>query len=366
MLEHWDFPTGGALVDNFCGAGTTLLVGWERGLTSAGFDVSPLAVTATAAKTGQYDKSELEQGLRLVLSAPPGPAPAVPDRLARAFTPEELRQLFGLLRPVRSLPPRLRRFFLVALLSTVRGFSRAVPDGGWFRWKQWPDRSSRVREAFEDTAGVMIGDVGMGGFPRSTSVSVRRADARSLPLGSASVDGVVSSPPYANRHDYSRVFHIELLLLGMTEGQVTDLRHGTVRSHVEARPPVGFSRRLRGYHPPGMLAEALGMLPARLDGRVRRFLRGYFEDLYLTLAEVRRVLRTGGQAAYVIGNVQHAGVMIRADEIAAEVGQQAGLRFEGCWVVRTRGNAAQQMGRYGRRPSRESVVFFSKPDKAGV
>jgi hypothetical protein len=51
-------------------------------------------------------------------------------------------------------------------------------------------------------------------------------------------------------------------------------------------------------------------------------------------------------------------VPITVDELTAEVGEQAGLKCEKLLVARYRGNSAQQMGKHGRNPSRESVVVF--------
>ena len=218
-----------------------------------------------------------------------------------------------------------------------------------------------MRDAFENAVSRMMVDVQLLNWSDEAPVaSVRRADARKLPIESSCIDGLITSPPYANRHDYSRVFHIELLLLGAAESDVTNLRHRSVRSHVEAKPPRGFTHQLDMYQPPALLKEALEALPTSTDDRVRRMLLGYFEDLYLSLLEVARVLRPGGRAAYVVGNVRHAGVMVPVDEMTAELARQAGLEFEASWVMRERGNAAQQMGRYGRQPSRESVVLLAK------
>jgi hypothetical protein len=82
------------------------------------------------------------------------------------------------------------------------------------------------------------------------------------------------------------------------------------------------------------------------------------------LAEVARVLRPGGRAAIVIGNVQYCGVAFPVDEITVGIGQQIGLTAERLVVARYRGNSAQQMGLYGRNPARESVVIFRKPHSA--
>lgn len=100
------------------------------------------------------------------------------------------------------------------------------------------------------------------------------------------------------------------------------------------------------------------------DIRVPRMLKGYFADLFYSLKEIARVLRRGGRAAIVIGNVQYAGICLPVDEIAGKLGQRAGLELERIVVARYRGNSAQQMGLYGRRPARESVVMFRKPQDA--
>lgn len=77
--------------------------------------------------------------------------------------------------------------------------------------------------------------------------------------------------------------------------------------------------------------------------------------------EMRRVSRAGARIALVVGNAQYYGVPVLVDELTADVGKQVGLTCEGLLVVRNRGNSAQQMGRFGRRPSRESVVLFCNP-----
>ena len=361
ILDSWEFPDDGLVADNFTGSGTTLLTARERGLSAVGFDLSPLSVTVTNVKTASYNTGQLERGLRSILEATPGDVPPVPDRLARAFSEAELREIFTLLRPLGALGGLARQFFLVALLWATREFSRAVPDGGWFRWRQWPDRSGEIRQAFEDVSTRMTHDVETLNWPKgSATARARLADARKLPLPASSVAGLITSPPYANRHDYSRVFHIGLLLLGVAESEVTRLRHRSIRSHVEARPPSGHRRKLSTYRTPESLNAVLEALPADADPRIMRLLRGYFEDIYLSLLEVGRTLRPGGRAAYVIGNVRHAGVMVPVDEITADLASQAGLTRDATWVMRLRGNAAQQMGRHGREPSRESVVLLSK------
>lgn len=87
---------------------------------------------------------------------------------------------------------------------------------------------------------------------------------------------------------------------------------------------------------------------------------GYFLDMYLCLREVARVCKKGARIAFVVGNAQYNNVPVPVDELTAEIGAQVGLACEKLIAVRYRGNSAQQMGKYGRRPSRESVVVLKK------
>ena len=330
-------------------------------MSAAGFDLSPLAVTVANTKVASYETTQLNQELRRILSSRSVDGLQVPERLSKAFTKQELQEVFSLLRPINELQEATRHFFLVALLWTARAFSRAVPDGGWFRWQEWPNRSGEIRQSFETTVSCMLADVAALNWP-DDKVPVRAciADARKLPCTSESVDGFITSPPYANRHDYSRVFHIDLLLLGLAESQITKLRHGSIRSNVEAKGPKLYKRGLENLSMTESLKIVLEKLPSNADARIKPLLEGYFEDIYLSLLEMGRVLRLGGRAAYVVGNVRHAGVMVPVDEILADLAVRAGLSFEAAWVLRLRGNSAQQMGQYGREPARETVVLLSK------
>ncbi len=365
ILDSWDLPSGAIVADNFVGSGTSLLVARERGFSTVGYDLSPLAVKVTNAKVAPYCPNQLQAVLEQIVSSRHEHQKSMdlPSRITKAFSHQELKVIYGLINAIHRLPWRVRQFFELSLLWTARRFSRAVPDGGWLRWSKWPDQSSSILPGFKSNTAKMIADTGSHKLCESLGFPVAKlADARSLPHPPESVHGLITSPPYANRHDYSRIFHIDLLLLGQTESSVTDFRHQSFRSHVEARQPLSFAGRLKAYSEPTLLQEKLASFPADFDNRIPRLLRGYFEDMFLTLQEVARILHPGGVAAVVIGNVRYAGIMIPVDEILRQLASQAGLAFETAWVLRHRGNSAQQMGRHGREPARESVLFLSKAD----
>ena len=360
ILRDYPLPRGARILDPFVGAGTTVLRALQFGYAAAGVDLSPLSLFVSRVKATPLEKGKLEECLRFVLSYRPVESPpSLPERLRKAFAPQELAHLMGLRRQIEQLPQPYADFFLLVLLRTQQRVSRAVPDGGWFRWVSKPDQSARIALWFEEQAGQHIADV-PARVPEWPPAQLVCDDARRLQHLEGAFDLVLTSPPYPNRHDYSRIFHVELLSLGLEEHEVERFRRASLRSHVEAVAP---QVRASDYHLPSKLPklqEVLSALPDRIDKRIPSMLKGYFEDLYLTLKALRPRLKEGAICAFVVGNVRYGGVMVPVDEILVQIGEQAGYAFEQAWVARLRGNSAQQMGRFGREPTRESIVILRR------
>lgn len=364
VLDDWSLPEESKLIDPFVGAGTTLLVARERGLSATGFDLSPVSILVSNAKVRDYDIKTIRQALDNVTSRCEKSITESSwrsDRMKRALSESERAEFWSLSQTIMGQPRDVRDLLLLALIRIVRDFSRAVADGGWFRWVEKPDQGNRVRAAFQTMVEQIIEELKMDRHPLNGQlIEARKGDARNLSVPKGEFAGLITSPPYPNRHDYSRIFHIELLLLGEDESDIIDFRHHSMRSHVEALKPTDVPVSISKYVEPEKLTDALNHLPEKSDDRVPSLLRGYFEDLYTTMVVARSTLKPKAGAAFVVGNVRYGGILIPVDEILVDVGKQAGFLHDKTWVIRLRGNSAQQMGSFGREPSRESVVFLRK------
>ena len=201
----------------------------------------------------------------------------------------------------------------------------------------------------------MLSDVCNATVQRDGYWEARVADARVMPAPDANYSAVITSPPYPNRHDYTRIFGVELMFAFHDWTANRALRYQTFHSHPEARPNRPSAEE---YKPPDALEDIVQRLS---DKRMQRMLNGYFLDMYLCLCEVARVCRQGARAAFVLGNAQYDGRPVPVDEFTAEIGEHAGLACKEIRAVRWRGNSAQQMGKYGLKAARESVVMFEKP-----
>ena len=361
LVDEWRLTEHDTILDPFTGAGTTLLAAKEKSLSGTGYDLSPLAVLASNTKTATFVLENLEK-LGQTLQHASQSRSALP--MKRTY-PELVRKALpeGRLEAFDTIATRIdtldgssseRDFFRLALISIIPHFSHAVANGGWLRWLCQGAGAENVWNSFKDRVEMMLSDVRDSEPQGAGNWEARVADARTIPAPDASYSAVITSPPYPNRHDYTRIFGIELMFAFHGWEANRALRYQSFHSHPEARPKRPPAK---GYEAPKSLERNICHVR---DQRMQQMLRGYFFDMYLCLCEVERVCRAGGKAAFVVGNARYDGSVIPVDEYSAEIGERAGLICKEIRVVRWRGNSAQQMGKYGRVASRESVVLFEK------
>ena len=361
LIDEWDLDGQDRILDPFAGSGTTLLAAKEMGVPSDGYDLSPLAVLASNTKTVTFSRQRLkklwqtlQRALRSGSKAPMGRA--YPELVHKALPDGRLEALDAVARGIENIDcsSSERDFFRLALISIMPRFSHAVANGGWLRWLKQGAGAGNVTIFFKEQVEMMLSDVCDTAFQRNRYWKARVADARVMPAPDAVYSAVITSPPYPNRHDYTRIFGVELMFAFHDWEANRALRYQTFHSHPEARPNRPSARR---YKPPKALNGSISDLT---DKRMQCMLEGYFLDMYLCLCEVARVCRKGAKAAFVVGNTQYDGTAILVDEFTAEIGERAGLTCKEIRAVRWRGNSAQQMGKYGRMAARESVVMFEK------
>lgn len=361
LAREWKLGSSDHLLDPFLGSGTTTLAARGLGIPCSGYDLSPLARFVSQVKCGQPSRDDVEFACDTIMAEKFLSETCrirggeLDPLLKRAFGERCLTKLLGLAERIRKseIEGSCRSFLMLGLLCIVPEFALAERNGGWLRWRTEARPASELEEAFAHRVHEMARDL-VDDDRSEISPTIAVADARALPDADESVTAVLTSPPYPNRHDYTRIFGLELLLLFLSEQGTLKLRRQSFESHPEARPRRPEHAE---YCAPQSLQDVLDDLRST---RVRRMLEGYFVDVFLSLREIARVLRPGSPAALVMGNAQYEGKALLVDELTAEIGEKVGLTCTEIRMLRMRGNSAQQMGRYGRRPSRESVVLFRK------
>jgi DNA methylase len=286
-LTHWMYPykgkfhpqmiraalniigleSGETVLDPFVGSGTTALEAQLLGVNCIGLDASPLCVLQSTVKTASHEVvgdirayceelPRLEQAEKPLEEAGLNPMPSNADQRVQEFF--HLAKLIALSDSIRR-----RKDFTSAFVSRAKLMTQSIIDY---------DEISRELE-------LSLG-----------RVVIERGDARALPLRDSSIDGIITSPPYAIALDYIKndAHALEALRLDMSE--------------------------IRG--------QFIG-----LRGRMNERVHLYNEDMKRSLEEMARVLKPSKFALIVIGNATYRGSTLKSVELITKHASEIGLRL---------------------------------------
>ena len=266
LIDDWGLSPRDRVLDPFVGAGTTVLAAKQRRIPARGYDISPLAQLVSRAKVADYQRSHLQVLLKVLCNAvaskraQKAKCTGKSNFLAKALPGSRLRNFSLYVEAIDNLScgSAERDFFKVALMAIVPAFSRARAAGGWLKWTGDHEEPGVFSEVFEDQVNKMLIDVEDQSSSLGQCWAVDAADARCIPDDDDTYTAVITSPPYPNRHDYTRVFGVELMVGFLTEAQTQRLRYESLRSHPEARVYTGEI---------GLSSNGCGWVEARSAGR---------------------------------------------------------------------------------------------------
>lgn len=351
---------GDAIVlDPMSGSGTVLRAAAEMGHGCIGFDLDPLAVLMARVWTTPLNDPDLTAAARDVVDQARELAAANPPwmdgcRETQAyadywFAPKQADQmrrlalvLAGRIGPVSDA---LRIALSRIIVTKERGASIARDASHSRPHRVFFDNDYDVFGGFLQSAARLA--VKLHGDRLVGPAVVNVGDARRMHhLPSASVDIVITSPPYLNAIDYLRGHRLALVWLGSSVRDLRTVRAASIGTEI-SKPlstDVDAEHLLRN-------AGDLGCLPQRERGMISR----YAGDIYLLMRELSRVLRAGGEALLVVGNSCLKGVAISNAAINVAAAERAGLRLRG--VVE---RALPSAHRYLPPPSGEEGASLAK------
>lgn len=362
IFELFSLSKGSTVFDPFCGGGTTLIKAKLDGFNAVGLDISPFSIFLINSLSKTYHTSRLKKAFKNI-SHEVDPNVDIPNVaiLHKSFSELTLKYIYSLKNSIDSLSFPERDFFLFSLLRILDSVSKAKKSGGFLRiTNQRKVPIEVVKKIFVESSERLMEDLKTFKYTDSL-VAAKIGDARRYPyaIKRNRYDAILTSPPYPNRHDYTRIYELELLVGFIKDNQsLKRLRYETLRSHVEAKEKYKATDYIR----PVLLEKKIKELEKKElnNSRIVPTIDGYFEDMYLCLKEMSDVLKPGKHIGLVVSNVRFAGIMIPVDELLAEIGEQVGLKTECIYVLRYRGNSSQQMLKHRREPTRESLIVWKR------
>ncbi|OGN89326.1 MAG: hypothetical protein A2158_01325 [Chloroflexi bacterium RBG_13_46_14] len=283
----------------------------------------------------------------------------------KAFSPEIKSELINLKAKINDIvQPEIQEFFNLAFLGILESVSNTRKRGGFLSVEPRDVPPGRVETLFYNRIESMLSNLSSnedGNKKSRVIVKAKQGDARNL-LTKRKFDAIITSPPYPNRHDYTRIYSLEMAFDYISNNQdLKLLRYKTLRSHVEAKKQFSTNK----YIKPEIVNELLNKIESNgtNNPRILSMLDGYFEDMFLVFSEMNKCLKENGQIGIIVSNVRFAGINVPVDEILSTICSQTGLVSKEIWAARYRGNSSQQMGKYKRVPSRESILIIEKTER---
>jgi site-specific DNA-methyltransferase (adenine-specific) len=378
------------ILDPFCGCGSILIGAAQYGYTSAGIDISPLAVFAARVKLTPLSRVQLRsiqsfaEGLAAsVEKAEPWPTPGL-SIAGKVFEPvilDTLLRIRSLIESERPADPGCRDFLHLAWVAILEGVGSYFKEGNGIKYRnrkrlptgyvrrpegQWqrdhfgPDQKSFAIGTYLTQLRMMLEDTRHWNKGRWTDQLIIEGNALEMDrlLPGRRFNSVVFSPPYSNRFDYFESMKVELWFGGFVDSYQANnqLRKVSLRSHLGA----DLSRSYEPVAPLESLIDRMDRASSSWRMGVPDLLRGYFDDMRLTLKHCRALLG-GGHCFIVVGNSAFAGVIIPTDALLATIGLECGFSNTEILVTRHLTVAPQQRTRLANLQDnmRESVVVLS-------
>ncbi len=193
--------------------------------------------------------------------------------------------------------------------------------------------------------------------PLPIKPDMRQGDARKLTeIPDGSVAGILTSPPYLSRHDYTRATKPHEMVYGFWHPtkEMADRRQEQVRSHAKAYAKA-WSQEM-----PLSVTEVCQALSALDEPKLAGVVRSYFDDIFSAMAECGRVLADGRLMWLVIGGARFKNIYIPTDTILASYAESCGLWVESIKTVRKLIPGGRKLGSLNHVAPRESILIMRR------
>jgi DNA modification methylase len=185
-----------------------------------------------------------------------------------------------------------------------------------------------------------------------------------MALENASVDLIVTSPPYAsNAIDYMRAHKFSLVWMGYPIRDLGDKR----KEYIGGEAVSQFSFKAM----PDRTASVVKKV-ADVDEKKGLVLHRYYSEMTLVLREMFRILKPGKAAIVVVGSSTMRGLDTETEKCLAEIGESLGFQVPRIGIrhldrnrrMMPTGNKVNRESQIQQRMNEEYVIGYYKPETA--
>lgn len=371
FLRRFNADSSDYVFDPFSGLGTTMFTSMLKGIPSIGIDKLPVAhfISKTMPFFLELRQNELKEVWKSLIPNIKDNEPAdVAQDVAImkvAFDEKTLLALRKLKTAIGNLSSPYRDMLLLLFFSILEECSYTSKDGQFLRLERTKKISDPIeamkRKIAEVEEDIQRTKLIFPDFSHKDEImpDCYLGDTRDLSRVKFKKNPtiIITSPPYANRYDYTRTYSLELCFhFVKTFEELKAIRFGILRSHIESK----IHKQEVPPHP--VIEEVVEALRTRTlnNPKIPSMLTTYFIDMHKVIQEWAHVLTPGGYVAMVVDNVRFEGEMVPVDLVLSEMAEEAGFAVTEIIIARYKGNSSQQMKTYGKTPVRESIVVLER------
>lgn len=335
------------ILDPFCGVGTSNVVAQSLGYKSIGFDINPVAYLAASVKTHFYTEEELKEIQKLIKNFKPSKFSALketPKVIDSSFQNGSLEKLYQLKYFWENISnTSVQQFFQLAYLSIIEDCSIRTKDGNGIKLNLKKKKIENIFDYFLSKCNSMVVDIEVSNFKEETkfingSITIEKYFKQ---IDNKKVGLCVFSPPYANCFDYCEVYKLEFWLGGFvkTYKDFAQYRSIAMRSHVNSQ----FDHNIKNYQKEvDLIAEIISAFNI-WNKNIPDMLRGYFDDTYELLKNIKSVLVKDAKCFIVVANSGYKGILVPTDLLIAEIATSLGFKVNQIYYARKIRSSSQQM-----------------------
>lgn len=419
LLDEMGAMPGDWVMDPFIGSGTTALLCKMRGVNTIGYDVMPISNIAlkTKAASTECDLNEFNRMLEDIksLNMPESYQKKTPYiTITQNAYPEETERFLQFIsdwRDESKYSDLSKNLLTLCIINSLERISYTSKSGQYLSWdgrskkvqsmnaariakgkKLLPDKRvradilpaketilSELTHVSEDIEAIQKTGENHGDAQIVYTLGNVLQEAPKLPDNL--LNGVITSPPYCNRYDYTRTYALELVYLGANEDGIKKLRQELLSCTVENKSKlcmlqrlyeeIGQTERFEYIYKTIQSNKAFSEIMCALSERkahgdlnnngVIRMVEGYFTELAFLYAELYRVCKPGAMVAFVNDNVRYGGEVIPVDFLSCSFAEQFGFKVKTIYALKQqKGNSSQQMAKFGRVALRKGITVWIK------
>lgn len=299
--EH--LPDSGLILDPYCGSGTTLLEAGILGLSTVGTDCNPIAILISKCKLSNPKRKDFEclniviDELSLYLDRPENLNFMIPDFEGRDhwFTSQIQSEIGAITQSIQKLNENSPASLIArtVLSSIINKISNQDTETRYARVDK-NHKPGFALDSFINKLRKSINAFHERGELSQESSKVFLTDIKQkIPLEDGVVDCIITSPPYANTMDYYLYHKQRMNILGYSFKAAFNAEIGSRHEFSSKRAPI----------------------------------EKWDADYLSAMTEMKRVMRSGANAFFVIGDSQVAGKLISGAETTEKAAQKLGFKF---------------------------------------